>query len=120
MMRFTIQRFGNTTHLAAHLGEPDLELRPRMAAVGAGLEQERLETRQGGHRQHAATPVLDVGGMDDGVPQQALCVDEDVPLPAFNLLASVGAMWVRAPPSMMAAVGPASRPACSRPRTCNA
>jgi hypothetical protein len=65
--------------------------------------------------------------MDEGVHQEALRVDDDVPLLAFDLLAGVIPCRVdRGPPfsapltlwlSITAAVGLASRPACSRQRT---
>jgi hypothetical protein len=65
--------------------------------------------------------------MDDGSHEQALRVDEDMPLLAFDLLAAIKARWIDpAPPfsalltlwlSMMAAVGLASRAACSRQST---
>jgi hypothetical protein len=62
--------------------------------------------------------------VDDGLHQQALGVDQDVPLLALDLLACVVAQGIDADPpfsapftlwlSMIAAVGLASRPACSR------
>jgi hypothetical protein len=65
--------------------------------------------------------------MHDGVHQQALRIDEDVPLLALDLLAAIEARRINpAPPfsalltlwlSMIAAVGLASRSACSRHRT---
>ena len=109
---------------AADPGQSLLELRPGVAAVGVELEQERIQPEQGGHHQHAAIAVLHVSRMDDRVHQQALRVDEDVALLAFDLFTCVKAGRInRAPPfsapltlwlSMMAAVGLASRPACSR------
>jgi hypothetical protein len=50
------------------------------------------------HHQHAAIAILDVGGMHEGVHQQALRVDENVPLLAFDLLARVVAMRIVDPP----------------------
>jgi hypothetical protein len=65
--------------------------------------------------------------MNEGVHQQALGVDENMPLLALDFLARIIAMRVDAAPpfsalltlwlSMMAAVGEASRSACSRQRT---
>ena len=110
--------------LARDPGQPGLELRACVAAVGIQLERERLRPEQGRHQQHAAVPVLDVSCMDDGVHQQALRVHEDVALLAPDLLARVVAVGIDAGPpfsapftlwlSTMAAVGLASRPACSR------
>ncbi len=111
-------------HLPRDLGQPGLELRACIAAIGIELEQERVGAKQGGHQQHAAVAVLDVGRMHDGVHQQALRVDEDVALLAPDLLARVVAAGIDAGPpfsapftlwlSTMAAVGLASRPARSR------
>jgi hypothetical protein len=65
--------------------------------------------------------------MHDGLHQQALRIDEDVPLLAFDLLAAIEARRINpAPPfsalltlwlSMIAAVGLASRSARSRHST---
>src|SRR3954464_10671178 len=72
----------------------------------------------------APVPVLDIGSVHDRVHQQAFRVDEYVALLALDLLARIIARRVdRGPPfsalftlwlSMIAAVGLASRPACSR------
>lgn len=110
--------------LSADPAQPLLELLPLIAAVGVKLEQERVEAEQRAHEQNAAVAILDVGGVHDGLHQQALRVHEDVALLALDLFARVIARRVeRGPPfsalftlwlSMMAAVGLASRPACSR------
>jgi hypothetical protein len=79
------------------------------------------------HEQHATAAVLEVGGVHDGVHQQALRVHEHVALLAPDLLARIEARRVDAAPPfsalltlwplMIAAVGLASRPARSRHRT---
>ena len=112
---------------AADLAKAILEGRSLVAAVGEELEQERVEAKQRGHHQHAAIPILNVGGMDERVHQQALRVDQDVALLAPDLLARIVAGRVdRAPPfsapftlwlSMMATVGLASRSIRSRQAT---
>ena len=101
-----------------------LELRSLVAAVGIELDQERKAAEQARHQQRAAVAVLDVGGMHDGVHQQALRIDKDVALPALDLLACIVARRInRRPPfsalltlwlSMIAAVGLASREAAWR------
>lgn len=100
-----------------------MEHRPLISTIGIELQEEGVETEQGGHQEHAAVSILDVGGMHDVVHQQALRVDENVPLLAFDGLARVIAMRVVKPPfsalfrlwlSMIAAVGDASRSALSR------
>ena len=73
---------------------------------------------------HAAVAVLNIRAMHDGVHQQALRIDENMALLAFDLLARIVAVRIDAGPpfsalftlwlSMMAAVGLASRLACSR------
>ena len=110
--------------LTQHALQCGLERRSLVAAVSVELAQEREHTEQGRQQQHAALAVLEVGGVDDGVQHQAERVDQDVPLLALDLLAPVVAVRVdRGPPfsalltlwlSMIAAVGLASRPACSR------
>ena len=101
-----------------------LELRPLIAAVGIELDQEWKSAEQARHQQRAAVAVLDVGGVHDGMHQQALRIDEDVPLLALDLLACIVARRIdRRPPfsalltlwlSMIAAVGLASREAAWR------
>ena len=80
--------------------------------------------KQGRHQQGATVAILNVGAMHDGVHQEALRIDEDMPLLPFDLLARIKAMRVDAMPpfsadltlwlSRIAAVGLAARPACSR------
>jgi len=83
--------------------------------------------KQGRHQHGATVAILNVGAMHDGVHQQALRVDENVPLLALDLLARIVAVRVDARPpfsalftlwlSMIAAVGEASRSARSRHST---
>jgi hypothetical protein len=110
--------------LAADAAQSVLELRSLVAAVGIELEQERMQAEQRAHQQHAAVAVLEVGGMHEGMEQQTLRIDEEVTLLALDLLARIKArridaalpfsapltLWL----SMIATVGLASRPACSR------
>ena len=109
MVRSTIQRLGSTTNLrsvgslddldvdlAADAAQSRLELGALVAAVGVELQQERVQAEQRAHQQHAAIAVLDVGGMHDGLHQQALRIDQDMALLAFDLLARVVARRVDA------------------------
>lgn len=110
--------------LAADTTQSVLELRSLVAAVGIELEQERMQAKERAHHQHAAVAVLEVGGMHQGMEQQTLRVYQDVALLALDLLARIKARRSNAAPpfsapltlwlSMIAAVGLASRPACSR------
>ena len=70
--------------LAAHLDKLLLELWPRVVAVGVEREQERVGFEQGRHQQHASVAVLNAGGVDNGMHQQVLRVDENVALLAFD------------------------------------
>jgi hypothetical protein len=104
-----------------------LELRPLVSAVGVQLEQEGIQTEQGGHEQDATIAVLNGRRMHDGVQQQALGVYQDVALLTLDLLAGVVARRIDAAPpfsalltlwlSMIAALGLVSRPANSRHAT---
>ena len=135
MVLSTIQRLGNTanlptserltisTYLSANAAQSLLEFRPLIAVVGVELQQERKPSKQRGHQQHAAVTVLNVCRVDDALHQQALRINEDMSLFAFDLLGGVKPMRVREPPfsalltlwlSIMPAVGLASRPASSR------
>jgi len=79
---------------------------------------------QGREQQDAAIAILDIGGMNDGMEQQTQRIYENVALLALDLLARIIAMRIDPGPpfsalftlwlSMMAAVGLASRPSCSR------
>ena len=102
------------------------EYRSLIAAIGVEFQQEGKHAEQGRHHQPATVAVLNVGGVHDGVHQQALRIDEDVTFLAFDLLAGVIPRRVMEPPfsalltlwlSMIAAVGLASRAACSRHAT---
>jgi len=89
--------------------------------------QERVHSEQGCKQQDAAVAILDVGGMNDGVQQQAQRVYENMALLALDLLARIIAMRIDAGPpfsalftlwlSMIAAVGLVSRSAFSRHAT---
>jgi len=113
-----------------------VELRPLITAIGVKLQQEWKHAEQGGEQQRPAVAVLNVGAMNDRVQQQPLRVYQDMALLALDLLARIprvaalprpragSARRIDAGPpfsaaltlwlSMIAAVGLASRPACSR------
>jgi len=104
-----------------------MEHRSLIGRVGKEPGQERVHPEHRGEQQDAAVAILDVGGMNDGVQQQAQRVYEKVALLALDLLARIVAMRIDpAPPfsalftlwlSMMAAVGLACRSLCSRHST---
>ena len=63
-----------------------LESGALISAIGVEIEKEGIKAEQRCHHQHAAVAILDIGGMDEGVHQEALRVDENVPLLALDLL----------------------------------
>jgi hypothetical protein len=110
--------------LAEDAAQSALELWSLIAAVGAELEQEWMQAEQRTHQQHAAVAVLDVRRMHDGVEQQALRVHQEMALLALDLLSRILTRRINATPpfsapltlwpSMIAAVGLASRSVTSR------
>src|SRR5476651_568677 len=104
--------------------KPFRKFRPLISAVGEERLQKWKHPEQCRHDESAAVAILNVGRMNDGVEQQAYCVDKNVPLLAFDLLARIVAVRINARPpfsalftlwlSMMAAVGLAFRWARSR------
>jgi len=102
--------------------------RPLIAGIGKDLHDERPQrARLFIEHELDTVAILNVGGMNRNAQQEAERVDEDMPLAPRDLLARVIALRVqRRPPfcaalalwlSMMAAVGLASRPSCSRTAT---
>ncbi len=101
--------------------------RPLIAAVRIDARDEREAASGPAQEIQGAVAVLDVGGVDDDVQQEAKRVDEDVPLAPERFLPRIVARRIdRGPPfrapravwlSMMAILGLASRPACSRVST---
>src|SRR5262249_21678699 len=113
-------------HARQNVAKTVLEAGALISAIGIELQQKGIEAEQGGHEKHAAIAILDVRGMHDGMHQEALRIDENMPLLAFDLLARIVAMRFVRPPfsalftlwlSMIGAVGEASRPALSRHST---
>ena len=78
-----------------------LEFWSLIAAVGKQLFQERIHPEQSGKKQDAAVAVLDVGGMNDRVQQQAQRIYENMALLALDLFARIIAMRIDAGPPYM-------------------
>ncbi len=101
--------------------------RPVIGAIGEQFPQEGEQAEQGREQREAAVAILDIGGGDHAVQEQALRVDQDMALLALDQLARIEAVRIDARPpfsalftlwlSMMQAVGLASRAAFSRHRT---
>src|SRR5271166_5722492 len=70
------------------------ELGSLIAAIGVELEQEGIEAELRGQQHSPAVAVLDIGCSDDLMQHLTLGIDQDVPLLAFDLLASVIAMRI--------------------------
>ena len=101
-----------------------MEHRTRIGAVGKQSLEERVLSKQRGQNHDATVAILDIGGRNDGMQQQAERIDQNVPFLAFDQFPSIESMWVDfGPPfsalftlwlSMMQAVGLASRSSSSR------
>lgn len=99
--------------------------RPLIAGVGKDFQNEGPHCT-GALIEHeaGAVAILDIGGVDGDAQEEAEGIDKDVPLAAGDFLARVIALRIkRSPPfgaplalwlSIMAAVGLASCPSCSR------
>jgi hypothetical protein len=95
-----------------------------VAAIGEKLAKKRAPSEQRRQHQFAAVAVLDIGGMNHRMQQQADRIDEDMALLARDLFPRVIAVRIDARSpfsalftlwlSMTQAVGPASRPIASR------
>src|SRR5215467_14986855 len=104
-----------------------LELPSLIAGIGEQRLQKGISAEQSRQQQDTTIAILNVGGMNDGVQQQAQCIYENMALLALDLLARVIARRIDAGPpfsalftlwlSMMATVGLASRSSCWRHAT---
>jgi len=103
-------------------------LRPSITAVTVdALDKGKQPTRAAVQHQRNAVTILYAGRMHCHVQQQAEGIDENVPLATLDLLARIKALRIeRSPPfcaplalwlSIIAVVGLAPRPACSRTAT---
>jgi len=105
-------------------GQGALKDRPLVGAVGEQFSQEGKQSEQGRERRDTTVAILHIGGGDEAVEKQALRIDQNMALLAFDQLARVEAGWIDASPpfsalftlwlSMMQAVGLASSSAFSR------
>ena len=77
--------------------------RALIAAIGVEFHQERIHAEHGRHYEYAAvTEILNVSGMNDGINQQALRIDENMPLLALDLLSCVVARRINPKPPFSA------------------
>ena len=101
--------------------------RPCIGAVGEQFLEEGKQIEQRRQEREAAVAILNVGGGDSAVQEQALRIDQNTALLALDQLARIEAVAIDARPpfstlftlwlSMMQAVGLASRSTFSRHST---
>ena len=111
-VRSTIHRLGRTTNFVQFVAFDDFDAPtpgagsgfchawPLIAGIGEDALDEGKETACALiEDQPRAVAILDIGGMNGDVQQEAERIDEDVPLAARNLLAHIKALRVecRAP-----------------------
>ena len=73
---------------------------PLMGAVGEQFPEKGKQTEQCRQQFEATVAILNVGGGDDAVQQQALRIDQNIPLLALDQLARIeaGRIDAQAPP----------------------
>ena len=114
MVRSTTQRLGWTRSPSPDRSLDDLGLeigqdagqgavkdRALIGAVGEQFPEKGKQTELGRQRE-TAVAILNVGGGDDAVQQQALRIDQNMPLLALDQLAGIEAVAVDASPPFSA------------------
>ena len=72
-----------------------------IATIGVEPQQEWIKAEQRRHDEFAAIAILNVGGVHDGVDQQALRIDENVAFLALDLFSRIVTRRIdRSPPYM--------------------
>ena len=77
-------------------GQGAVKDRPLIGAVGEQFPEKGKQTEQGRQQRETAVAILNVGGGDDAVQQQALRIDQNMPLLALDQLAGIEAVAVDA------------------------
>ena len=77
-------------------------MRSLIAAVGEQRLQKGKHPEQGRHDKNAAIAILDIGRMNDGVEQEAYCIDENMPLLALDQFARIEPVRIDAGPPFSA------------------
>ena len=83
-------------------GQGAVKDRPLIGAVGEQFPEKGKQTEQGRQQRETAVAILNVGGGDDAVQQQALRIDQNMPLLALDQLAGIEAVAVDASPPFLA------------------
>jgi site-specific DNA recombinase len=84
------------------LGHGTAKDRPAIGAVGKQFLQEWKHSKQGRQQKDAAVTILNISSGDDTVQEQALRIDEDMPLLALDLFARIEPRRVDAGPPFSA------------------
>ena len=87
-------------------GQGAVKDRPLIGAVGEQFPEKGKQTEQGRQPRETAVAILNVGGGDDAVQQQALRIDQNRPLLALDQLAGIEAVAVDASPPFSALFTP--------------
>ena len=108
-------------------GKGTVKVRPLIGAVGEQFLEKGKHAEQRRQEREAAVAILNVGGGDSAVQEQALGIDQNMALLALDQFTRIEAVPIDARPpfsalltlwlSMMQAVGLASRSAFSRHST---
>ena len=69
-----------------------------IATVSVELQQGRKPAEHRRHHKFSAIAILNVGGVYDGVDQQALRIDQNMPLLALDFLSRIIARPIMDPP----------------------
>ena len=83
-------------------GQGTVKDRALIGAVGEQFPEKGKQTEQGRQQRETAVAILNVGGGDDAVQQQALRIDQNMPLLALDQLAGIEAVAVDASPPFSA------------------
>ena len=83
-------------------GQGAVKDRALIGAVGEHFPEKGKQTEQGRQQRETAVAILNVGGGDDAVQQQALRIDQNMPLLALDQLAGIEAVAVDASPPFSA------------------
>ena len=83
-------------------GQGAVKDRALIGAVGEQFPEKGKQTEQGRQQRETAAAILNGGGGDDAVQQQALRIDQNMPLLALDQLAGIEAVAVDASPPFSA------------------
>ena len=101
-----LHRIGSLDDLGLEIGQDAgqgaVKDRPLIGAVGEQFPEKGKQTEQGRQPRETAVAILNVGGGDDAVQQQALRIDQNRPLLALDQLAGIEAVAVDASPPFSA------------------